>query len=325
MLTCRFCGLTGTPDDGDFQLDKYNKGFWCEACDGFNYFEHVKNRHRFVLILEYQSANSQPKVKVPIRFNKRLSPFRYPGGKSKLIDYLYLHLNYSKTKKLVSPFTGGGSFELAMLDAGVVEHLHLNDLDTGIFSFWWVVKHMPFALIERLQTITPTHKDFFEAQSIIKEDYRGVDVVEAAWASLLVNRLAYSGIYKANPLGGKKGTRKALLSRWNPIELEKRIMHIHQLSERITVTQENALELIEEAYWDGESTIFIDPPYFEKGKDLYHCYYTEKDHIELSHLLDSLYHGCPGADIIVTYNYHEWIDNLYYYPQRKIISRTYSA
>jgi DNA adenine methylase len=315
----------GTHEDEYFQLDKHNRGFWCEDCDGFTYFDETDNKHRFLLILEDKTTKKANRISTNVKFNKRLSPFRYPGGKSKIIDYLYLHLKETKSKKLISPYTGGGSFELAMLDAGVVEHLHLNDLDTGIFSFWWVVKHMPFALVDRLRTITPTHDDFFEAQSIIKKDYRGVDVVEAAWAALLVNRLAYSGIYKANPLGGKNGTRKALLSRWNPSELEKRIMHVHQLSERIAITQENAIELIEEAYWDEEATIFIDPPYFEKGKDLYHCYYTEKDHIELSHLLDSLYQGCPGADLIVTYDYHQWIDDLYYYPQREIISRKYSA
>jgi len=325
MLTCQFCGLTGSRGDECFQLDKHNRGFWCEDCDGFTYFDETEMKHHFLLILEDRTTKKENRIAANIKFNKRLSPFRYPGGKSKIIDYLYLRLREKKSKKLISPYTGGGSFELAMLNAGVVEHLHLNDLDTGIFAFWWVVKHMPFALIERLQTITPTHNDFFECQSIIKEDYRGVDVVEAAWASLLVNRLAYSGIYKANPLGGKNGTRKALLSRWNPIELEKRIMHIHQLSDHITITQENALELIEEAYWDEEATIFIDPPYFEKGKELYHCFYTKKDHIELAQLLDSLYQGCPGADLIVTYDYHQWIDNLYFYPQTEVISRSYSA
>jgi len=325
MLTCQFCGLIGTAEDGCFQLDELNRGFWCEECDGYTYFEDVDNRHRFLLILENKAIGKISNVSSGFKFNKRLSPFRYPGGKSKIIDYLYLRLKETKTKKLISPYTGGASFELALLDAGVIENLHLNDLDTGIFSFWWVVKHVPFALIERLRSITPTKKDFYECQSIIKNDYKGVDLVEAAWAALVVNRLAYSGICKANPLGGKKGTKKSLLSRWNPAELEKRIMHIHRLSERITVTQENAIELIEEAYWDEEATIFIDPPYFEKGKQLYHCYYTEKDHIELSQLLDSLYQGCPGADLIVTYDYHQWINSIYTYPEKEVINRVYSA
>lgn len=325
MLTCQFCNETGSAEDGPFELDEYNIGFWCEICDGFTYLDKNVNKHRFTLILENKTIKNTT-INLPnIKLAKRLSPYRYPGGKSKFIEYLYCHLQKTKSKKLVSPFTGGGSFELAMLDAGIVEHIHLNDLDTGVYSLWWLIKHMPFGLIDRIQSIKPTHDDYFLAQANIKNDYKGLDLVEAAWASLLVNRLAYSGIYKANPLGGKKGSQEALLARWNPLDLIKRIEYIHYLSERITVTQLNACELIEEAYWDEESTIFIDPPYVEKGKDLYHCYFTEEQHQELSLQLDLLHMGMPGADIIVTYDYNELIDTIYDYPKRKIVGRNYSA
>ena len=131
--------------------------------------------------------------------------------------------------------------------------------------------------------------------------------------------MAYSGISKANPLGGKNGQVEKLLSRWNPKELIKRIEYIHSLSENIVVTQCDALELIEEAYWDDSATIFIDPPYVEKGKDLYHCYYTEDDHISLSVMLNALHMGCPGADIIVTYDYSKWLDTLYEHPEKRLL------
>lgn len=324
MLTCQFCGLTGTPEDGDFQLDTlYNRGFFCECCDGFTYFDDVEEKHRFILILEHKNKR-QEKISTPIKFHKRLSPYRYPGGKSRIIDYLYTYLQKEKTKKLVSPFTGGASFELAMLHSGVVEELHLNDLDFGVYSFWWLVKHMPYALIERIQTVRPTHNDYFSAQELIKSDYHEADMVDAAWSSLLVNRLSYSGIYKANPLGGKNGSINSLLLRWNPDELIKRIHMIHELTEKITITQLDACELIEEAYWEDQATIFIDPPYVDKGKDLYHCYYTKRDHINLAVLLDTLYRGSPGSDIIVTYDYSEWLENLYDYPQIVILNRNYS-
>ncbi|MFD1736166.1 DNA adenine methylase [Bacillus salitolerans] len=325
MLTCQFCNLMGTAEDGSFQVDQFNAGFWCEDCDGYTYLNDQTTRHKFTLILEDKDMNERRTVPPTIKLSKQLSPYRYPGGKSKLIEYLYSHLQQAKNKKLVSPFTGGGSFELAMLDAGIVEHLHLNDLDTGVYSLWWLIKYMPFALIDRIQSKEPTHKEFFRAQSIIKQDYKGIDVVDAAWASLIVNRLAYSGIYKANPLGGKNGTNKNLLSRWNPKTLVKRIDHLHSLSDRMTITQLNACELIEEAYWDSESTLFIDPPYVKKGKELYHCYYSEKDHRELSQLLNLLHMGMPGADLIVTYDYNEWINQLYDYPVREVIGRTYSC
>lgn len=324
VVTCYFCRETGPLED--FQMDTVNKlGFWCEWCDGFTYFEEkMKERHRFTLILEDKEAE-KPKVgAMPIKLKKSLSPLRYPGGKTRLVDYLYKHLQQENSKTLISPFTGGGSFELAMLDAGVVEQLHLNDLDYGVYSLWWTMLHAPYALIDKLQRIQPTHADYFRAQAMIKQDYRGLDAVDAAWATLLVNRTAYSGIVKANPLGGKNGTKEALLSRWNPKALIEKINHIHSLSDRIQITQEDAAELIEESYWLSNATIFIDPPYVEKGKDLYHCYYTERNHVELSTLLDSLHQGMPGADIVVTYDYNEWLQAIYEYPETVVIGRNYS-
>lgn len=134
--------------------------------------------------------------------------------------------------------------------------------------------------------------DYFKAQEIIANDYIGTNIVDAAWCSLLVNRLSYSGISKANPLGGKHGNLSDLLARWNPNELIRRIRKVHKLSDLIEITNINAIELIEEEYWNDNSTIFIDPPYVDKGKTLYHCYYTKEDHIELAQLLDSLHQGC---------------------------------
>lgn len=325
MFECKFCGFSGEDEEDDFEIDKKGRGFWCSHCDGFNYMSDNDSNHRFTLILEDKKAQKTQIDPPNIKFAKRLSPFRYPGGKSKVIDYLYSHLRSAKSKKLVSPFTGGGSFELAMLNSGVVEELHLNDLDTGVYSLWWVIKHMPYELISRIEYFNLGHKEFFKAQQIIKEDYKNVNVVEAAWTSLLVNRLAYSGVSKANPLGGRNGTKENLLSRWNPADLVSRIEKIHAMSESITITQENAVELIEEAYWEESSTIFIDPPYVAKGKDLYHCFYTHKDHLELSCLLDSLHMGFPGADMVVTYDFCELLDKIYTSPKREVIGRVYSA
>ncbi|MEK5071706.1 DNA adenine methylase [Sporosarcina sp. FSL K6-1508] len=321
MLICQFCEEEYCMNE-DF--DRNKEGFWCDVCDGYTYYDDNALKHQFTLILEDKEAN-QPLFSTPsIKFRKQLSPFRFPGGKSKVVDYLYSFLQNGKTTTLYSPFSGGGSFELAMLDAGVVNKLHMNDLDFGVYSVWWVIMNAPYTLVDKIRTAKPTHKDYFEAQAIIKSDYLGVNMVEASWATLLVNRLAFSGIAKANPLGGKEGTKNALLARWNREELIKRIEHIHSFSDRITITQENAVEMIQEAYWDHNSSIFIDPPYVAKGKELYNCFYTESDHLLLCGLLDSLHQGMPGADIIVTYDHTPWLQKIYKYPNELIIGRKYS-
>jgi DNA adenine methylase len=323
MLICSFCSEEGTFED--FEIDqKYGRGFWCESCDSFNYFSKVTEQHKFTLILEDKYGDKPSFITSPTKLRKQLSPLRYPGGKSKLIDYLYSHLQKEKTDLLVSPFTGGGSFELAMLDAGIVNRLHLNDLDYGVYSLWWTILHAPYALTEKIKGRTPTHEEFYRAQKIINTNFYGVNSIDAAWATLIVNRLAYSGIAKANPLGGRKGSQQALLSRWNPSQLIQRLEHIHSFSDKITVTQEKATDLIEEAYWKDDCTIFIDPPYVAKGKALYNCFYTREDHIELCVLLDSLFKGMPGADLILTYDYSTWIEKLYSFPEIQVIGRSYS-
>lgn len=74
MITCQCCGYMDKPESEDFQLDKFNQGFWCEVCDGYTYLNENSVKHRFTLILE--DKNAEKKVFNPpnIKFAKRLSP-----------------------------------------------------------------------------------------------------------------------------------------------------------------------------------------------------------------------------------------------------------
>ena len=158
----------------------------------------------------------------------------------------------------------------------------------------------------------------------MKSNYQNCTINDAAWSTLLLNRLAYSGIYSANPLGGRTGTKESLLSRWNPDDLCKRIKRIYRLGEQITVSNIDACQLIEEEYWSPDTTLFLDPPYVKKGKQLYRCYYTREDHLDLKFLLESLYHGVPGADIILIYDNDPLIEQIYSLPTIETVSRIYS-
>lgn len=324
MLICQFCGLEHERESAE--IDEYQQGFWCADCDGYTYMDHVTQHHRFALILEDGTGTKTLAPMMPKHMKKRLSLLRYPGGKSKFIPFIYSKLQHGQSKRLVSPFTGGGSAELALLHAGIVEELVLNDLDFGIYSLFWVVKNMPDDLMDRIRACRPTHEEYFEAQALVKLDYAGCTIMEAAWHTLLVNRLAYSGIYYANPLGGRGGSCENLMARWKPEELLRRIKLIHGMSNRIQITNIDACDLIEEEYWQPDTTIFIDPPYVKKGKQLYRCFYNEDEHIRLSVLLDSLHQGMPGADIILTYDNDPLIEQLYVYPTTiERVSRIYSV
>lgn len=142
-------------------------------------------------------------------------------------------------------------------------------------------------------------------------------MIDAGFIFLIVNRLAYSGS-KANPKGN-------LTERYNPKNLIKRIKWINSMANFIEVSNCNAYDIIQEEYWDDKVTLFIDPPYYKKGKQLYNKYFVEEQHKEIALMLNELYRGYPGcADLLITYDNEEFIRNLYPYTKQRIIGRKFS-
>lgn len=314
-MKCQWCGFESDNID-DFEEDfKYHKGFWCPYCDGFTFYEGKEDYSLYNLILEEEGE--EIKVKKQLTFDKHISPLRYPGGKSKLIDYIYNQLDTNK-KTFVEAFCGGASVSLAMLKAGVVDHIVLNDLDFGIYSLFNSIIYDTEWLVQVIHNINPSKELYFNKRATILSNYKNTTEREAALAMLIVNRMAFSGIIKANPMNDLK-------SRWNPEKLIKRIKWIAGQRNHITLLNQPAKAIIEEYYWSNNNTLFIDPPYYKKGKSLYNLYYTERQHEELAELLNSLYVSFPGcADVIVTYDNDPFIKELYPLSSVKEIGRIFS-
>lgn len=153
-LTCHWCGITAPTSE--FDIHSSPSGFWCPECEGFTYMDETeRERHRFLLLLEDKGQVDTQSLSPAIpKLKKRLSPLRYPGGKSKLIDYLYSKLSQEQLDTFVEVFAGGASLGLALLDAGIVKQLILNDKD-------------PAELAEMLQNM---YKSFPEPDIIVTYD-----------------------------------------------------------------------------------------------------------------------------------------------------------
>jgi DNA adenine methylase len=316
--TCQFCG-----EEYEESMDHEEAGFWCDECDGYTQFEPLKI-DRYSLLLETGKPPVTKAKTEDIKLNRRMSPLRYPGGKSKMIGSIYNTLTDNHKRLFVEPFAGGGSVGLSLLDAGVVQQLVLNDIDFGIYSLFKCAIDDCEWLTDRIRTLSLSQTDFYAYRDVVSSKYKDCDYRSAGLALLVTNRLAYSGICKANALGGKNGSQEELLSRWKPAELIKRIQKINSMKDKIVLLNQDALEVIEEYYWQNNTTLFIDAPYYEKGHQLYTHYFQEQDHIELSSLLDSLYRGFQCADLIVTYDNHHFIREIYTYPVVKDVDSSYS-
>lgn len=324
MLTCHCCGETHANTD---HLDHNDLGWWCDCCDTFSFYDPKEHeKHRFLLLLEDKDPQPQKPASILSlpKLRKQLSPLRYPGGKSKLIDYLYTKLSKDQLDTFVEVFAGGASLGLSLLDAGIINRLILNDKDPGVFAFWQTVLESPQELTSRLLSVVPTHRDLADAKVLLSSG--GPPTGELAWSFLLANRLSFSGIIKANPLGGKNGTQEDLLARWNPQKLSDRIEHIHSMADRIEIHNKDACKFLAgTAYWNTHCTCFIDPPYFVQGSKLYDTFYTENDHKELAELLERLHLEFPESDLIVTYDNHPRICELYPCAQQEVVPRSYSV
>lgn len=95
-----------------------------------------------------------------------LSPLRYAGGKSNAVGLILAHFPKLHTKKIVSPFFGGGSFELALstqLGYEVVGY----DIFGMLVNFWQQAIANPEKLAEELEKLVPDKENFTRNRHIL--------------------------------------------------------------------------------------------------------------------------------------------------------------
>ena len=111
-------------------------------------------------------------------------------------------------------------------------------------------------------------------------------------------------------------------ARFNKVDLIKRIEKIAANASKIRLLGMDALDLIHahKTDQDERSLIYLDPPYFNKGSQLYRNFYTPEDHREISDAITSL-----KTPWLVTYDNCEPIQALYKRQKSTTFSLTYST
>ena len=67
------------------------------------------------------------------------SPLRYPGGKSRLTNFIKLILEANELQggAYVEPFAGGAGVAMGLLFGDFVEEVYINDIDPALYAFWY--------------------------------------------------------------------------------------------------------------------------------------------------------------------------------------------
>lgn len=185
------------------------------------------------------------------------------------------------------PYTGGAGAALRLLTDGVVEEIHLNDLNAGIAAFWRTVTSTDGAeAMCALITSTPVTMEQWHQQHSTYLTGEADDLT-LAFATFFLNRTNRSGILDARPIGGlEQDGEWKIDARYNKTALIERIRHIASMGERIHVTELDGLRFLKdlEAY-DQNVLVYADPPYVEQGGNLYLHAFDNKDHRALSDTL----------------------------------------
>jgi len=238
----------------------------------------------------------------------KLSPFRYPGGKTWFFPYFAAWLRWTRPRRqdlelhLVEPFAGGASVGLNALAGGLVERLTLVEIDPGVATFWRVVfSEEAGLLVEKIRRFEPTPEN---AERTLSEE--GGDEADVAFRVLLRNRIGYGGIMAKGAGRMRRGEGgRGLFSRWYPATLVKRIEHLHGLRSRVKVVHGDGMHfLAENAH--RPFIFFVDPPYTAgrgPGHRLYR--YAEVDHGGLLRLLARV-----KGEFLATYNEAEEVVRL---------------
>lgn len=223
------------------------------------------------------------------------SPLRYPGGKANLATYLR-HIIQNMNIEGCSYFelyAGGAGAALDLLFTGAVNRIILNDADYHIYAFWKSILENTDDFIKLIETTPINLESWYRQRDIYNDDENNHSMIEVGFSTFFLNRCNRSGIItKAGPIGGieQKGQYK-IDCRFNKANLIKRIKDIANRANDIEIYNEDTLEFIRrnlQRLQENHSFMYLDPPYYKKGKSLYLNFYTHEDHENLRDLLSNL-------------------------------------
>lgn len=225
--------------------------------------------------------------------------FRYPGGKSKLAKFILPRIKKTITEnksiaEYREPFFGGGSIGLKVLDFGI-ENFWINDYDYSVHCLWHSVINFPDELKKLVLNFKPTVESFYEIKDILNShrlsDLSEADKVLFGFYKIAIHQISYSGlgVKSGGPLGGKNQKSKYDIScRWSPGYISKKIDFYHDVFSKKQIRHATCScldfsDLIAEE--SVHAFLYLDPPYFVKGNELYQFGFSINDHVRLRDLL----------------------------------------
>ena len=254
------------------------------------------------------------------------SPLRYPGGKSVLSKFLRKVIinNDLEGCTYFELYAGGAGAALDLLYSNTVARIVLNDADYHIYALWRSILNDADAFIDKIECVNVNLEEWYKQREVY-ENHDNYSLEEVGFSTFFLNRCNRSGILtKAGPIGGfdQKGNYK-IDARFNKSNLIERIKKIEEYRDNIEIHNSDTIGFIRDhmhTLGQNDSFMYLDPPYYKKGKSLYLNYYHHNDHEELRDILN----GIRQFKWLVSYDNVQEIKDLYSEFQNHVIELSYS-
>jgi DNA adenine methylase len=204
-----------------------------------------------------------------------------------------------------------------------VRQIYINDISAGVAAFWRSVLSSTDEICRAISSVKVTMEEWYR-QRHVQEHAEDYDDLTLGFSTFFLNRTNRSGILTAGVIGGKeqRGAWK-IDARFNSSALIGRIQAIARLRSRIEFHQQDALEFIDDVVpmLPAKSLLYLDPPYYIKGSDLYLHHYEHSDHVKIAKRMGRL----RSKNWIVSYDNAPEIRPMYSKARSIVYGLSYSA
>lgn len=260
---------------------------------------------------------------------------RYPGSKAKLVQQIAVTLPdafrgrrsplFSSVQPVEyrEPFFGSGAMGLEVI-ASMRRNasVWINDIDPGMFAVWVAVVHHRQKLEELVGAFEPTVEGFYELK---KSDGKTTgDIAKDAINKIALHRMSVSGFgaKAGGPIGGRSQSSGYTVGcRWSPASIINAIRRAYGIlkpfEERLKITNVHFREMLADA--DENCLLYLDPPYYVKGGQLYAHNMSPQEHEELASLLRE-----TKADWRLSYDDCKEVRDLYWWARLEELEVRYT-
>ncbi len=180
-----------------------------------------------------------------------MSGLRYPGGKTRSIELLKRFIP-SRHNNFVSPFIGGGSFEIELSKRGVVLGF---DIFKPLVVYWQWLLRDPDSLARTVSTCMPVDINKFKQLRAWLLDYLEDDSIDVAATYFVINRCSFSGSTLSGGFSGESASKRFTQSSIDRIRsFDNPNISVNCQSFEITLRDHI------------DAFIFADPPYYTAKK-----------------------------------------------------------